>query len=73
MYTCTKFQASSKWVVGSDDGAGYLPVPGRPTTLAYGRAGGLLCLQQVRDSWAVFCFISSILSSFSTAGHTVIL
>ena len=26
------------WVVGLGDGAGQLPVPGRPTTLAYGRA-----------------------------------
>ena len=30
--------------------------PGRPTILAYGRAGGLLCLQQVRDGWAFFFF-----------------
>ena len=29
----------SVWVVGSGDGAGYLPVPGHPTTLAYGKAG----------------------------------
>ena len=56
------------WVVGSGDGAGQLPVPGRPTTLAYGR--GLLCFQQVRDGWAVFFFfffILSILFSFSNA------
>ena len=26
-------------MVGSGDGAGQLPVPGRPTTLEYGRAG----------------------------------
>ena len=29
----------SVWVVGSGDGAGYLPVPVHPTTLAYGKAG----------------------------------
>ena len=27
-----------QWVVGSGDGAGWLPVPGRPTILAHGRA-----------------------------------
>ena len=45
-------------------------MPGHPTTLAYGRAGALLCLHQVRDGWAMFYFIfliSSILSSFSNA------
>ena len=30
---------STWWVVGSGDGTGSLPVPGRPTTFAYGRAG----------------------------------
>ena len=43
-------------MVGSGDGARQLPVPGRPTTLEYGRAGGLLCLQQMRDESAVFFF-----------------
>ena len=40
-------------MVGSGGGAGQLPVSGRPTTLEYCRQG-LLCLQQVRDGWAVF-------------------
>ena len=54
-------------------------MPGRPTAYAYGRSGGLLCLLQVRDGWAVsffffffffflsFFFISSTLTSFSKA------
>ena len=45
-------------------------MPGRPTALAYSRARGLLCLQQVRDGWAVFlCVLSSRPSylSFSNA------
>ena len=57
------------WVVGSGDGAGYLPVPGRPTTLAYGRAGAYCACSRCETGalFFIFFFISSILSSFSNA------
>ena len=42
-------------VVGSGDGAGYLPVPGRPTTLAYGSAGA--CCDCSRCGMDGLCFI----------------
>ena len=59
-------------MVGSGDGAGQLPVPGRPTTLAYGRAGACCaCSRCGRDGWVMFFFffflILSLLSSFSNA------
>ena len=56
-------------VFGSGDGTGELPVPGRPTTLAYGRAGA--CCASSRCGtvglFFLFFFISSILFSFSNA------
>ena len=46
------------WVVGSGDGAGQLPVPGRPTTLAYGRAGACCaCSRCGMDGLCFFCFL----------------
>ena len=44
----------------------YLPVPGRPTTLAYGRAGPVvLAAGAGRVGYVIyFCLISSTLSSF---------
>ena len=62
------------WVVGSGDGAGYLPVPGRPTTLAFSRAGACCVCSRCGTGGLFFFFfffliffISSILSSFSDA------
>ena len=59
----------SVWVTGLDDGAGQLPVPGRPTTLAYGRAGACWACSRcgMGGLFLNFFFISSILSSFSNA------
>ena len=61
-------------MVGSGDGAGQLPVPGRPTTLEYGRAGACCACSRCGTGGlflVVFFFfffvISSILSSFSNA------
>ena len=40
-------------------------MPGRPTVLAYSRARGLLCLQQVRVGWVVFvCFFHLVYPNF---------
>ena len=55
------------WVVGSGDGAGQLPVPGRPVTLAYGRTGACFACSRFGTGGLFNCFISSILSSFSNA------
>ena len=56
-------------MVGSGDGAGQLSVPGRPTTLAYGRAGACCACSRCGIMWAklFIFFISSILASFSNA------
>ena len=54
-------------VVGSGDGAGQLPVPRRPITLAYGRAGACCAYHRCGTGglfFILFFFISSILSSF---------
>ena len=51
------------WVVGSGDGAGQLPVPGRPTSLAYGRAGACCACSRCRMG-GLFLFFSSHLSYF---------
>ena len=60
-----------EWVVGSGDGAGYFPVPGRSSTLAYGRAGACCACSRCGKGGPCFFFffflISSILSSFSYA------
>ena len=45
------------WVAGSGDGAGLLPVSGRPTTLAYGRAGACCaCSRCGMDGLFFVCF-----------------
>ena len=67
-HTPTNNNMKKKWVVGSGDGAGYLPVPGLTTTLAYGRAGACCaCSRCVTGGLFFIFFISSILSSFSNA------
>ena len=45
-------------VVGSGDGAGRLPVPGRPTTFAYGRARACWACSRCRTGGLclLFCF-----------------
>ena len=54
-------------MVGSGDGAGQLPVPGRPTTLTYGWAGACCACSRFMTDGLFFFFISSTLSSFSNA------
>ena len=57
-------------VVGSGDGAGKLPVQGRPTNSAYGRQGPAVLAAVagwVDCFFFSFFFISSILSAFSNA------
>ena len=45
------------WVVGSGDGAGLLAVPGRPTTLAYGRVRACYaCSRCGMDGLCFICF-----------------
>ena len=58
-------------MVGSGDGAGQLPVPGRPTTLEYGRAGACCACSRCGPGGLFlaffFFFFLCILSSFSNA------
>ena len=54
-------------MVGSGDGAGQLPVPGRPTTLEYGRAGACCACSRCGTGGlflvvSFFFFLSSRLS-----------
>ena len=44
------------WVVGSGDGAGKLPVPGRPTALAYSRAKACCACSKCWMGGPVFFF-----------------
>ena len=61
----TNLLSSVLWVVGSGNGAGELPVPGRPTTLAYGRAGACCACSRCGMGGLFFIvFISSILFPF---------
>ena len=65
-----KFSTFISWMVGSGDGAGYLPPPGRPTTstLAYGKAGAAVLATGVgRVGYVLYFSILSIISSFSNA------
>ena len=43
-------------MVGSGDGAGQLPVPGRPTTLAYGRTGACCACSRCGTGGLFFFF-----------------
>ena len=55
------------WVVGSGDGAGKLPVPGHPTTLAYSRAGA--CCAAGAGWWTVFLFFHLVYPTFLVMPH----
>ena len=60
-------------MVGSGDGVGQLPVPGRPTTLVYGRAGA--CCAYSRCGIGGLCFFFKCRLSylpFSNAGNIVV-
>ena len=43
------------WVVGSGDSAGLLPVPGRPTALAYSKAGACCACSRCGTGGLFFC------------------
>ena len=57
-------------MVGLGNGAGQLPVPGRPTTLAYGRAGACCACSKCGTGglfFILFVFISSFYLLFYNA------
>ena len=61
----TSSSPDTAWMLGSGDGAGKLPVPGRPTTLAYGRAAACCaCSRWGRVGCFLFYFILSIYLPF---------
>ena len=53
------------WVVGSGDGAGWLPVPVRPTALAYSRVGACCACSRCGTWGGGGAFFSSRLSYLS--------
>ena len=59
---CTCCYKLALWMAGSGDGAGYFPVPGHPTTLAYGRAGAY-CACRGCGTCGLFCLFSFLNAS----------